>query len=599
LPARVLFGTDDILLVVFFLSLSTPAFAQSAEVKDCARFAEGSVVAAPQEIRSQDGVLQVSLSLRTSAGPSGQALYCYVDESGNLAPTLRVNPGDRMILKLKNDLPNSATTMPSFSAGNGTPCAGGGMTSGSTNLHFHGLTISPSCHQDDVLRTTIQPGAAAHEYHFQIPRRQPPGLYWYHPHVHGHSEEQVLGGASGALIVEGIERSNRLLAGLPERLLVIRDQAGPKLQVEGSPKPPSKDLSVNFIPVPYPKYPPAMLRVKPLQRELWRVLNASADTFLDLHLLTDGKWQSLGLVALDGAPLGYEVTSHEKAGHEVNAEKLIQWTPNIPIPPGGRAEFIFDSPAEGIRAQLLTAGVDTVPFVDEDDPASVAAVSKGTSIPDDDDYTPPRWLITIVAASDALAPTSILPRAPSAVSGAAAFYPEKQAKPSLIRVRPTRRRKLYFSEKILDPKNPRASTVFYLTEEGHRPSPFNPEDPPNITVRQGDVEDWVIENRSQEAHTFHIHQTHFIVLEAEEKEREDKAAGQNSLRDTVAVPYWDGVSSHYPSVKLRMDFRDPAIVGTFPYHCHILQHEDGGMMSTIRVMKKVAARRNRSVASSR
>ena len=55
------------------------------------------------------------------------------------------------------------------------------------------------------------------------------------------------------------------------------------------------------------------------------------------------------------------------------------------------------------------------------------------------------------------------------------------------------------------------------------------------------------------------------------------------LRDTVNVPYWDGGSRVYPSVKLRMDFRNPRIVGTFVYHCHLLEHEDGGMMGTIRV----------------
>jgi len=55
------------------------------------------------------------------------------------------------------------------------------------------------------------------------------------------------------------------------------------------------------------------------------------------------------------------------------------------------------------------------------------------------------------------------------------------------------------------------------------------------------------------------------------------------LRDTINVAYWDGHSRVYPSVKLRMDFRDPSIVGTFVYHCHLLEHEDGGMMGTIRV----------------
>ncbi len=93
-----------------------------------------------------------------------------------------------------------------------------------TNLHFHGLAIPAACHADETLKTLVEPTDAPFEYRFQIPESQPPGLYWYHPHVHGISRFQLLGGASGALIVEGIERVNRQLAGLPERVFVVRDE---------------------------------------------------------------------------------------------------------------------------------------------------------------------------------------------------------------------------------------------------------------------------------------------------------------------------------------------------------------------------------------
>src|SRR5579863_10599998 len=98
------------------------------------------------------------------------------------------------------------------------------MGSTATNIHFHGLTVPSVCHEDDVLQTAINPSNQAFEYKFQIPADEPPGLYWYHPHIHGSTKLQVLGGASGALIVEGIERAEPILAGLPERVLVIRDQ---------------------------------------------------------------------------------------------------------------------------------------------------------------------------------------------------------------------------------------------------------------------------------------------------------------------------------------------------------------------------------------
>jgi len=93
------------------------------------------------------------------------------------------------------------------------------------------------------------------------------------------------------------------------------------------------------------------------------------------------------------------------------------------------------------------------------------------------------------------------------------------------------------------------------------------------------VEDWIIENRSQELHAFHIHQIHFMLLDWN-----GVPINEPFLRDTVNVAYWDGNSPVYPSVKLRMDFRDPRITGTFVYHCHLVEHEDGGMMGTIRVL---------------
>src|SRR5208283_3340217 len=126
------------------------------------------------------------------------------------------------------------------------------------------------------------------EYRFQIPANEPPGLYWYHPHIHGFSKPQILGGASGALIVEGIERANRRLAGLPERVFIVRDQdllnsdappsksepVVPKMLIDhdgdsanngtGFGKP-SKDLSINFVPVPHPDYPPAATSLTTIQ----------------------------------------------------------------------------------------------------------------------------------------------------------------------------------------------------------------------------------------------------------------------------------------------------------------------------------------------
>ena len=472
------------------------------------------------------------------------------------------------------------------------------MTADSTNLHFHGLSIPPSCHQDESLNTQIQPAGPSFEYQFRIPASQTPGLYWYHPHIHGNSEAQLLGGASGALIVEEPETEatqGKHEAGngseprksaanerqtkksestkdaptkppnqsLPERILVIRDQQ-PAPGAE--PGHPAKDLSVNFIPVPYPDYPMAVLRTRPSRREFWRVLSACADTYLDLGVLFNGKWRQLGLVAVDGAPLG------RGPGHADG----ISWQNDIPIPPGGRAEFVLDTPAEHVDAELLTLGVDTSLPNDEDNPRTRTATST-TPVPESDDANPPRQLIKIIASADAdETPTR-------------AALPEPGSASNLARAKPIRTRRFYFSEKVLDPQHPATSTTYYITEQGAKPEAFHFSAAPNVTVRSGDVEDWVIENRSQESHAFHIHQLHFLTLQ-----RDGAATKEAYLRDTIDVPYWDGTSPQFPSVRLRMDFRDPNIVGKFPYHCHVLQHSDAGMMGVIEVkpgLKKSAKKK--------
>jgi prepilin-type processing-associated H-X9-DG protein len=145
-----------------------------------------------------------------------------------------------------------------------------------------------------------------------------------------------------------------------------------------------------------------------------------------------------------------------------------------------------------------------------------------------------------------------------------------------------RTRELFFSEKPRDAADPNSPTEFYITVEGQKPQLFSmTSKQPNIFVHQGDVEDWIIENRTQELHAFHIHQIHFIL-----REWNGIPLNEPYLRDTVNVAYWDGHSDQFPSVKLRMDFRDPNAVGTFVYHCHLLEHEDGGMMGLIRVLSR-------------
>jgi FtsP/CotA-like multicopper oxidase with cupredoxin domain len=577
--------TLGIAACAFFAITARGCFAQQPVPHDipvaCQRPAPGSVVAEPEEIRSHKGVLRVELTYVDFIAPDGQQEYCYVSKTGGEAPTLRVKPSDLVILRLKNELTALPPTPTSLAASSShdaasmaavhmkvsSPCASATMTALSTNLHFHGLTVPPVCHEDDVLGTMINPGAPAFEYRFRIPADEEPGLYWYHPHVHGHTNVQVLGGASGALIVEGIERANSVIAGLPERLLIIRDQnlLNPNAQPVQSgnvPPPivlrdpegdilntgtgggkPAKDLSINFVPVPFPNYPPAQLFLRPRQEEFWRVLNGSAITYLDLQILFNNAPQPLGVVALDGIP----INENGMAG-----DRVI-WESHILLPPAGRAEFIFKGVPMGVHASFVTRTVDTGPAGEND---------------------PTRPLATLVASQTAPPATSKLSSSPAPLPRATSAW--------LGDVKPVGTRILYFSEVPQDPKDPNSPTVFMLTVDGEAPQPYNPHSTvPNIVVQQGDVEDWIIENRTRELHAFHIHQIHFMLLDWN-----GVPVDEPFLRDTVNVAYWDGKSPQYPSVKLRMDFRDPNSVGLFVYHCHLLEHEDGGMMGTILVKPK-------------
>jgi FtsP/CotA-like multicopper oxidase with cupredoxin domain len=180
-------------------------------------------------------------------------------------------------------------------------------------------------------------------------------------------------------------------------------------------------------------------------------------------------------------------------------------------------------------------------------------------------------LATITAAADAPEPKSKLASSPVPLP------PPMQ--PWLGNVAPVRVRKLYFSETLLDPNDPNSATTFYLTVDGQEPKIFDPSSGvPDIVVKQGDVEDWIIENRSTELHAFHIHQLHFMLVAWD-----GVAINEPFLRDTINVPFHSAADLQYPSVRLRMDFRDPNTIGTFVYHCHLLEHEDGGMMGLIRV----------------
>ncbi len=537
----VLFGIQlgILLSLVSLSSASASNSSAGSTVEACPRPAEGSAVQSPPELRSQNGVLEVTFHFKYQVTFAGQGppRYCYVTDGGMESPTLRLHQGDRLIIHFHNDVANGGPASPASpgratdSGGSNRDCEAMTMSASTTNLHFHGLTVPATCHQDEVIRTAI-PAGTTFDYKMTIPVDEPPGLYWYHPHPHGFSERQVQGGASGALIVEGLERAAPDIARLPQRVLVLRDQSISDLRFRNEATP-AWDISINYVPILYPEYRAAVISAKPSTRELWRVLNEGADTILNLQLLVKGTPQPLRVVAIDGVPLGRDAAKSQTVS-------------NIELPPGARVEFVITTPAAGEQAELVTTKWNTGVEGDSD---------------------PARPIVSVVSSAEASEPAVPAKEKPAAWKARSKSLDGRHVE-----------RRIYFSQFSPNPAEGDTSVFYYVTVAGNRPEEYRMGQPPNIVAHQGDVEDWIVENRAQEDHVFHIHQLHFQVLEVDGKPVNDPAS-----RDTFNLPHWDG-NGPYPRAKLRMDFRDPNTVGTFLYHCHILKHEDMGMMGVIQVL---------------
>jgi FtsP/CotA-like multicopper oxidase with cupredoxin domain len=535
------------IIVAALLLTGVMALSGGAALADggvCPRAAAGIELPQPPDLYSQNGVLNVSMGYHTSVDDAGRTLFCFVTSDGAESPTLHVNPGDTINIQLTNMLTEAPGAPSEVMASAKDVCGAATMMTTSVNMHFHGTNTSPQCHSDETIRTLVNPGETFN-YSLHIPKDEPPGLYWYHPHVHGISSAAVQGGATGAIEVEGIANVQPAVAGLPQRYIVLRDQQFAEFPI--STNAPFWDVSVNYVPVSYPYYPPAIVKMQAGSKEFWRVVNAGANTIMDVQVIYDGVVQPLQVVALDGVPTGSK--DGTRRGTIVTKNDIL-------LPPAGRAEFILAAPSSSsVNAVFKTLTIEGGP----------------TS-----DVNPERPLIKIVTTS---APAK-LPRM-AAPNGA----PRKMRFDDLANAAVSTTRQLYFSEysQTHVQKKPGQRefhpTRFFITVKGQNETLFDPNNPPAITTTRGAVEEWKIENRTGEVHEFHIHQIHFLVQEINGVRI---PRDQQQLYDTFQVPYWDGETRPYPYIKVKMDFRGPT-VGDFLYHCHILDHEDAGMMATIRV----------------
>ena len=289
----------------------------------------------PPQVPARHHVLSITLH---AVNENGRDAFAF--NGAAVAPVIRASPGDVIRIAYVNDLPaksrETCAVNPSMNM---------------TNLHFHGLSVSPDAPQDDVLTMMAKPGQILH-YSVEIPHDHPPGLFWYHTHPHGESERQVLDGMSGAIVIERMQRYVRKVARLRERVLIVRgrsivhDANAPVLMREveipakgcgGGAEPVEEIFTVNGAVRP-------RIEIAPNERQFWRIVNASADRYLDLQL--DG--QNFEIVALDGMPLAYRDPKYPTRA-----------TDHLLVSPAGRVEAIITGPPSGTRATLRTLCVAT------------------------------------------------------------------------------------------------------------------------------------------------------------------------------------------------------------------------------------------------
>ncbi len=419
----------------------------------------------PTEIHSVNGVLNTTLEVKEQKIKLGHIDVDGAVYNGEYAgPVLRVSPGDVMNIHLVNHM------------------------SRPTNLHFHGLRTSPQGHSDNM-HVVVNPGET-YDYVVKIPEGQPPGLYWYHDHIHTVSEKNVMQGLSGALIVEGISKEVPALKNVKEHLFVLKDY-----ELDDRPDPYFHKLAQSINGQVY-----SSIDMRPGETQLWRFTNQSANQYFNLTL----PGHIFRVIAEDSGLVKTEVK-----------------TEHLKIRPASRVDVLVEAGQAGSYT-MLSEGVVT-----------------GTG----PDKTFDRPLLAVHVSGKNMTPLAEMK------------LPDSQ---DLSDAKIDAKREFVFSQQNDD------EHYFINGKEfdHHRI---------DTRVPLGNTEEWTIKNDSDDLHVFHIHQLSFQVMSVN-----GEAQAFNGYVDTVRVP-------ERGTVVLRMAFVKPEIVGKFMYHCHVLKHEDHGMMANIEI----------------
>jgi suppressor of ftsI len=430
----------------------------------------------PIEYRSKDGQLFVTMEARPTRVRLGAAEVEGATYNGVYGgPVLRLKPGDTLHFRLINHLAQM------------------------TNVHFHGLGVSPQGHGDDSMHM-VAPGETW-DYVIPIPRDHPPGVYWFHTHGHDFAERQLMGGLSGTLVIEGFQDQVPATRPLMERLFALKEfSASGKGRLNNVPKPVNgtvKNINGQVAP---------RIDIQPGETQLWRLSDQTANTYFRLRL--DG--HNFTLIGRDARPILHPETVSE-----------------VMIGPSERMDV------------LVTAGA----------PGRYRLISEPTATGPVGDMVRAQILGVVASARDPSRP------APAPLGPLTVDAPKQKPIPG---DHIDARRLVSFSE---DP----VTGLFFINHQTFDPGRVD------VKVPLGSIEEWTIRNASEELHVFHIHQLPFQVLTINGKPQPFQG-----LQDTIDVPI-------HGEVRIRMAFTDPIIVGRFMFHCHILEHEDKGMMAQIEV----------------
>ena len=519
----------------------------------------------PAALASVHGELDVTLALAyVQTTLDGKAVKLRSMFNSIPAPTLRVNAGDRLRIKVINQLPgNPPSSEPTKHL----------RYPNSTNLHTHGLhvtpgIVSPGVYGDYVMddpQLGIQPGQTRqHEYRIRLDH--PPGVNWYHPHLHGSSAIQVGSGMAGALIIRGEIDQVPEIAAAVERVFMfqapITDAAGTLesfAQVANDPtsEPP---FLVNGV-----RRPRLVMRRGEVQN--WRFINAAIFNFLNLSL--DG--HALNAYGHDGCP-------------RRNLLPVGPGTANgVVLAPGNRASVLVQAGAPGtyylrtLRFQIGSAAA----VLAEDVLAELVVVEE------------PRPMA--LPAGPLPVPASLAPITDEELASGgglqryvvmrAVFNPNGDpvtAAPANAVVHPGSE----LDDWTYQTGNTTiADKVFAFGVAGDMASthpalpgefiPYQSSRALKQTAALGSVEEWTVFNMNNIRHPFHLHINPFEVTKINGQPVEPWWA------DTIALPP-NGSPANPTSVTFRTRFRD--FSGTFVMHCHMLAHEDMGMMQMVEVV---------------